>query len=54
MKRTVTQLNLRELTLDKETLCKLVLGGSAMPFTQRTCIVSQCANICTNLFDTCA
>ena len=54
MKKTVKPLNVRKLTIDKETLCQLVPGGAAVPFTQRTCIVSQCANTCTNIFDTCA
>ena len=54
MKKTVKPLKVRKLTLDRETLCELVLGGNAVPFTKATCIVSQCANTCTNIFQTCA
>jgi len=62
MKKTVKSLKARKLTLDKETLRRLVVGASAVPapvpapvpFTRVSCIVSQCANTCTNIFDTCA
>jgi hypothetical protein len=55
MKKTLKPLKVRKLTLDKETLCQLVLGGNAVPvFTNVSCIVSQCANTCTNIFQTCA
>ena len=54
MKKTVKPLKVRKLTLDKETLRQLVLGGNAVPFTEQSCIVSQCANTCTNIFQTCA
>jgi hypothetical protein len=56
MKKNVKLLKVRKLSLDKETLCQLVVGGNAVPvpFTKDTCIVSQCRNTCTNLFDTCA
>lgn len=54
MKKTVKPLKVRKLTLDKETLRQMVLGANAVPFTQATCIVSQCANTCTNIFETCA
>jgi hypothetical protein len=57
MKKIVKPLKVRKLSLDKETLRQLVVGGSAapgpVPFTQVSCIVSQCANTCTNLFDNC-
>lgn len=56
MKKTVKPQKVRKLNLDKETLRQLVVGGNAVPvpFTQVSCIVSQCANTCTNIFDTCA
>jgi len=54
MKKTAKPLKVQKLTLDKETLRQLVLGAGAVPFTQTTCIVSQCANTCTNIFQTCA
>ncbi|HET7499953.1 MAG TPA: hypothetical protein VFK02_03095 [Kofleriaceae bacterium] len=54
MKKIVKPLKVRKLVLDKETLCQLVLGANAVPFTNASCVVSQCANTCTNLFDTCA
>lgn len=54
MKKTVKPLKVRKLTLDKETLRQLVLGAGPVPFTKTTCVVSQCANTCTNIFDTCA
>jgi hypothetical protein len=62
MKKTVKLLKVRKLTLDKETLRELVRGAAAVPitvpvpvpFTKASCIVSQCPNTCTNIFDTCA
>ena len=54
MKKTVKPLKVRKLTLDKETLRQLVLGAGAVPFTEVSCIVSQCPNTCTNIFNTCA
>lgn len=60
MKKTVKPLKIRKLTIDKETLRELVLGANAVPapipvpFTQASCIVSQCANTCSNIFETCA
>jgi hypothetical protein len=54
MKKTLKSLKVRKLTLDKETLRLQVLGANAVPFTQASCIVSQCANTCTNIFQTCA
>lgn len=55
MKKTVKPLKVRKLTLDKETLRDLVLGAAVVPpFTKDSCIVSQCPNTCTNIFDTCA
>ncbi len=54
MKKTAKPLKVRKLTLDKETLRKLVLGANAVPFTKDSCIVSQCPNTCTNIFETCA
>jgi hypothetical protein len=54
MKKSVKPLKVRKLTLDKETLRQLVLGANAVPFTKVSCVVSQCANTCTNIFETCA
>ncbi|HEX3473434.1 MAG TPA: hypothetical protein VHT91_00260 [Kofleriaceae bacterium] len=64
MKKTVKPLKVRKLKLDKETLRELVLGAAAIPtpmprpipvpFTQASCIVSQCPNTCSNIFETCA
>lgn len=61
MKKTVKPLKVRKLTIDKETLRQLVLGASAttpvpvpVPFTRASCIVSQCPNTCSNIFETCA
>ena len=53
MKKTVKPLKASKLILDKETLRQLVLGANAVPFTQVSCIISQCANTCTNAFQTC-
>ena len=55
MKKVVKPLKVRKLTLDKETLLQLALGAQAVPvpFTRVSCIVSQCANTCTNVFDNC-
>jgi hypothetical protein len=56
MRKTAKQLKVRKLNLDKETLRKLALGASAVPvkFTDVSCIVSQCKNTCSNVFETCA
>ena len=60
MKKTVKPLKVRKLTIDKETLRELVLGANAVPapvpvpFTRVSCIVSQCPNTCSNIFETCA
>lgn len=62
MRKTVKQLKVRKLNLDKETLRELVLGAAAnptpmpvpVPFTNVSCVVSQCPNTCTNIFETCA
>ena len=56
MKKTAKPLKVRKLNLDKETLRELVLGASAIPvkFTDFSCIVSQCKNTCSNIFETCA
>jgi hypothetical protein len=56
MKKTVKPLKVRKLMIDKETLRELVLGASAVPvkFTDVSCVVSQCANTCSNIFETCA
>ena len=60
MKKTMKLRKIRKLNIDRETLRELVLGASAnpvpvpAPFTKVSCVVSQCANTCTNIFDTCA
>jgi len=56
MRKTAKPLKLRKLNLDKETLRKLALGASAVPvkFTDDSCVVSQCKNTCSNIFETCA
>jgi hypothetical protein len=55
MKKTVKPLKVRKLMLDKETLRRLVLGAAPVPpFTRDSCIVSQCPNTCSNIFETCA
>lgn len=55
MKKTVKPLKVRTLTLDRETLRQLGAAQAVpVPFTQVSCIVSQCANTCTNIFQTCA
>jgi hypothetical protein len=54
MKKTAKPLKVRKLNLDKETLRELVLGASVKRFTDVSCVVSQCANTCSNIFETCA
>ncbi|HEX8112972.1 MAG TPA: hypothetical protein VF516_34810 [Kofleriaceae bacterium] len=56
MKKTVKPLKVRKLMIDKETLRQLVVGAGAVPvpFTQVSCVVSQCPNTCSNIFETCA
>ena len=60
MKKIVKPLKVRKLTIDKETLRELVLGAAAspapvpVPFTRASCVVSQCPNTCSNIFETCA
>jgi hypothetical protein len=56
MRKTAKPLKVRKLNLDKDTLGKLALGASAVlvKFTDVSCVVSQCKNACSNLFETCA
>lgn len=64
MRKTAKPLKVRKLNLNRETLRELVLGAAAIPtpmpmpvpvpFTKASCIVSQCPNTCTNIFETCA
>ena len=64
MKKTVKPLKVRRLTIDRETLRTLVRGAEntspqptvpvPVPFSRVSCVVSQCANTCTNIFETCA
>lgn len=60
MKKTVKLRKVRKLNIDRETLRELVLGANAVPapvpvpFTRVSCVVSQCPNTCSNIFETCA